>query len=121
MYAGLSMRHDVQASVYKEVDAELEALKAAQGEPVVWLDPDSGRKANTISAALKKYNEAKGGAPAAAAAIYTVPLYAAPVAVVLPERRNPKCTGAISDFTTFEEARGWNAYDAELKRLNPSL
>jgi hypothetical protein len=45
----------------------------------------------------------------------------APVAVVLPERRKPMCTGAISDFTTFEEARGWNACLDELKRLNPSL
>lgn len=52
--------------------------KAAQpqGEPVVWLDPSSGRKANTISAALKRYNDSKGGAPAAATALYTVPLYA---------------------------------------------
>lgn len=62
-------------------------IEQPQGEPVVWLDPLSGRKANTISAALKQYNEAKGGAPAAAAAIYTEPLYRrspeqpAPVAV----------------------------------------
>lgn len=46
-----------------------------QGEPVVWLDPESGLKANTISAELKKYNEGKGGAPASVAARYTVPLY----------------------------------------------
>ena len=46
-----------------------------QGEPVVWLDPESGRKASTISAALKKYNEGKGGAPASVAASYSVPLY----------------------------------------------
>ncbi|UVE48867.1 hypothetical protein KS461_09875 [Pseudomonas chlororaphis] len=43
----------------------------------------------------------------------------APVAVVLPERRKPKCTGSISDFTTFEEARGWNACLDEVARLNP--
>jgi hypothetical protein len=35
--------------------------------------------------------------------LYTFP--PAPVSVVLPERRKPTCTGSISDFTTFEEAR----------------
>jgi hypothetical protein len=38
--------------------------------------------------------------------------------VVLPERRKPMCTGAISDFTTFEEARGWNACLDKIKELN---
>ncbi|WDG52446.1 hypothetical protein [Pseudomonas chlororaphis] len=87
-----------------------------QGEPVVWLDPDSGRKANTISAALKKYNEAKGGAPAAAAAIYTVPLYAAPVAVVLPERKpEPSCMTALDDD---REAAIYNSALDDVARLN---
>ncbi|QZI68714.1 hypothetical protein K5F93_20235 [Pseudomonas protegens] len=51
-------------------------VRRHERNPVVWLDPTSGRKANTISNALKRYNESKGGAPAVAAALYTVPLYA---------------------------------------------
>lgn len=47
---------------------------------------------------------------------YTSP--PAPVAVVLPERRKPVCTGSIKDFTTFEEARGWNACLDKVKELN---
>jgi len=42
----------------------------------------------------------------------------APVAVVMPERKRAHCTGAISDFRTWEEAQGWNACLDEVKRLN---
>lgn len=42
----------------------------------------------------------------------------APVAVVLPERKRAHCTGAISDFRTWEEAQGWNACLDEVARLN---
>ncbi|XCY77453.1 hypothetical protein QLG25_14135 [Pseudomonas sp. CBR-F] len=109
-----------------------------QGEPVVWLDPQSGRKANTISAALKRYNESKGGAPAAATALYTVPLYAeqpAPVAVVLPKRLQGILTFldgsgtldgySFGDVHTSRRKFWWRnelrACLDELKRLNPSL
>lgn len=108
-----------------------------QGEPVVWLDPSSGRKANTISAALKQYNEAKGGAPAAAAAIYTEPLYRrspeqpAPAAVVLPEfepafekwweEDGQYCRAGGGSYEKTFAYRAYEAALADVTRLNPSL
>ena len=86
----------------------------SQGEPVVWLDPQSGRKANTISATLKRHNESKGGAPAAASALYTVPLYAhppAPVVVMLPARADAR-------NGSHDHQGGWNACLDEVTRLN---
>jgi hypothetical protein len=38
--------------------------------------------------------------------------------MVLPDRREPVVTGAISDFTKFEEARGWNACLDKVKEMN---
>lgn len=91
-----------------------------QGEPVAWMDPRSPEMHATISNEVKQHNLKFGGAPSAAVNGYSIPLYAeqpAPVAVVLPERREPTQDNPYLSDADHE----WNAFRDELKRLNPSL
>ncbi len=91
-----------------------------QGEPVAWMDPRSPEMHATISNEVKQHNLKFCGAPSAAVNGYSIPLYAeqpAPVAVVLPERREPTQDNPYLSDADHE----WNAYRDELKRLNPSL
>ncbi|MCK1786072.1 MULTISPECIES: hypothetical protein [Pseudomonas] len=107
---------------FAEHIAEIEELKAAQpqGEPVAWMDPRSPEMHATISNEVKQHNLKFGGAPSAAVNGYSIPLYAeqpAPVAVVLPERREPTQDNPYLSDADHE----WNSFRDELKRLNPSL
>lgn len=89
-----------------------------QGEPVAWMQPGQGGMC--ISNDVKLHSLKMGGAPASAVSGYSVPLYTeqpAPVAVVLPERREPTQDNPYLSDADHE----WNAYRDELKRLNPSL
>lgn len=104
----------------------IQALKAAQpqGEPVAWMDPRSPEMHASISNEVKQHNLKFGGAPAAAVNGYSIPLYAeqpAPVAVVRPERREPKHYwprfGKLTG-TARVAAEEWNSCLDELKRLN---
>lgn len=107
---------DLQGDIEK-LQADLAAQP--QGEPSHWAD-ESG---NTITAELKAYNLKLGGAPSAASMHYARPLYAeqpAPVAVVLPERRQiPSLFGRKE--RGHEEDEGFNECIDEVARLNASI
>lgn len=83
-----------------------------QGEPVAWAWVDEkGEHGVTHRWDVAKHLP-----------YFVKPLYAeqpAPVAVVLPERKSVN-THNSHDWDE-GHTDGWNAYDAELKRLNPSL
>ncbi|MGL4274909.1 MAG: hypothetical protein ACRCTO_21675 [Pseudomonas paracarnis] len=85
-----------------------------QGEPVAWMQPNQGGMC--ISNEVKQHSIKLGGAPASAVAGYSIPLYAeqpAPVAVVLPERR---------DFSPQSDSEwGWNACLDEVARLTATV
>lgn len=89
-----------------------------QGEPVAWMYEHDGLVHNEQFKPLFYVNRQVGVQEPWS----ETPLYAeqpAPVAVVLPQRKH------VPDFTLHpmlnKEYTGWNAYDAEFRRLNPWL
>ncbi|OEC54778.1 hypothetical protein A7K61_28215 [Pseudomonas sp. AP42] len=83
-----------------------------QGVPVAWLNVATGH-VTTSAVVVMDWDDEKEQVQS---------LYAdqpAPVAVVLPERKSVN-THNSHDWDE-GHTDGWKAYDAELKRLNPSL
>ena len=111
---------EVLRAAVKELEAMRDArvyAKLAQGEPVAWRNIATGH-VTTSAVVVMDWDDEKEQVQS---------LYAeqpAPVAVVLPERREPKHYwdrfGKLTAIASVA-AEEWNACLDELKRLNPSL
>ncbi|QLG95314.1 hypothetical protein HZF02_26745 [Pseudomonas yamanorum] len=89
-----------------------------QGEPVYQVQ-HSGSYAGWRNVDAGTYAELKDDKRYMSRIVYAE--QPAPVAVVLPERKRADHCDESQDVKSYFEELGWNAYDDELKRLNPSL